>query len=76
MALSTELSKSKKPVPEYKDYLKDVAFAPPPPPGTVFAKARPNRYNPGALITADGLYPTAPFPMHVDDCLYAAAGQR
>jgi hypothetical protein len=24
----------------------------------------------------DGSYPAAPFPMHIDDCLYAAAGQR
>jgi hypothetical protein len=61
--------------PEYKDYLKDVAFAPPPPPGTVCAKAWPNCYNPGAMIMVDGSYPAAPFPMHVDDCLYAAAGQ-
>jgi hypothetical protein len=42
MALSTELSKGNQPVPEYEDYLKDVAFAPPPPPGTVFAKALPD----------------------------------
>jgi hypothetical protein len=76
MALSTELSKGKKPVPEYNDYLNDVAFAPPPPPGTVFAKARPDGYNPGVMIMTDGSYPAAPFPMHVDDCLYAAAGQR
>jgi hypothetical protein len=59
-----------------EDYLKDVAFAPPPSPGTVFAKALPNWYNPGAMILADGSYPAAPFPMLVDDCLYAAVGQR
>jgi hypothetical protein len=46
MALSTELSNGKKPVPEYNDYLDDVAFAPPQPPGTVFAKVRPDGYNP------------------------------
>jgi hypothetical protein len=76
MALSTELSKGKKPVPRYKDYLNDVAFAPQLPPGTVFAKARPNGYNPGVMIMGDGSYPAAPLPMHVDNCLYAAAGQR
>jgi hypothetical protein len=77
MALSTELSKGKKLVPEYLDYLNQVAFATPPrPPGTVFAKARPNCNNPGVMIMADGSYPAAPFPMHVNDCLYAAAGQR
>jgi hypothetical protein len=41
MALSTELSKGKQPAPEYKDYLKDVAFAPPPPPGTVLQRHCP-----------------------------------
>jgi hypothetical protein len=76
MALSTDLSTGQQPVPDYDDYLKDVAFAPPPPPDTVFAKAKPDRYNPGAMILADGSYPAAPFPMHVDDCLYAAVGQR
>jgi hypothetical protein len=75
MALSTKLSKRKKPVPEYNNYLSDVAFAPLLPPGTVFAKARPDGYNPGVMIMGDGLYLAAPFPMHVDDCLYAAAGQ-
>jgi hypothetical protein len=75
MALLAELSKGKKLVPEYDHYLNDVAFAPPPPPGTVFAKAWPDGYNPGVMIMKDSLYPAAPFPMHVDDCLYAAAGQ-
>ena len=62
MALSsTELSKGEKLVPEYKDYLKDVAFASPPPPGeTIFAKAWPNGYNPAVMIMADGLYSAAP----------------
>jgi hypothetical protein len=28
------------------------------------------------MIMTDGSYPAAPFLMHVDDCLYAAAGQQ
>jgi hypothetical protein len=75
MALSTELSRGLQSVPEYTDYMEKVTFAPPPPPGTKFAQVRPDRFNPGVIIPSDGSNPPVPFPMHVDDCLYAAAGE-
>jgi hypothetical protein len=38
MALSTELSRGFQSVPAYSDYMEKVTFAPPPPPGTTFAR--------------------------------------
>jgi hypothetical protein len=55
--------------------LDKVVFAPPPPPGTVFVKALPDRFNPGVIMPSNGSKPPVPFPTHVDDCLYVAAGQ-
>jgi hypothetical protein len=75
MALSTKLSRGLEPVPAYQDYMDMVTFAPPPPPGTIFAVARPDRFNPGITIPSDGTNPAVPFPMHVDDGLYAAVGE-
>jgi hypothetical protein len=68
MALSTELSKGLQPVPEYSDYLDQVVFAPPPPPGAMFEEVRPP-FQPRSAHPVDGSYPPAPFPMHVDDYL-------
>jgi hypothetical protein len=74
MALATQLSRGLQFVTEYATYLDQVVFAPPPLPGTKFAQARPDRFNPGVPIPFDGTLPAAPFPMHVDYCLYASAG--
>ena len=75
MALSTQLSRNLQPVPEYHEYMDQVTFAPPPPPGTTFATARADRLNPGIVMPPDGSSPAAPFPTHVDDALYAAVGE-
>ena len=75
MALSKELSRGYKPVPEFPEYLEAVKFAPPPPPGTRFTQARADRFNPGIPQPADGSLPPTEFNMHVDDALYAAAGK-
>jgi hypothetical protein len=74
MALSAELSKGLQYVPEYSEYLDKVRFAPPPPLGTQFVEARPDRYNPGAAPSLDGVHIPIEYNMHVDDNLYAAAG--
>jgi hypothetical protein len=75
IAVSTELSAGRHPVPEFPEYLDHVRFTPPPPPGLRFTPARADRYNPGVPHQPDG---SSQFPvtykMHVDDNLYAAAG--
>ena len=75
MALAQEFSTGRHKVPNFPDYLNAVTFAPPPPPGTIFAQARPDCFNTGVLA-ADGSPLPVPFHMHVDDNLYAAAGQE
>lgn len=75
MALSTHLSRNLEPIPEYPEYMDKVQFAPPPPAGTIFAQARADKFNPGVIFPSDGSSPAVPFPMHVEDCLYAAAGE-
>jgi hypothetical protein len=74
MALSEYLSKGAEPVPEFSEYLSEVKFGPPPPPGTHFAPAYPDSLNPGAPIPLPGLPAPVSYNMHVDDNLYAAAG--
>jgi hypothetical protein len=76
MTLSEAYSKGTRPVPEFLEYINKVRFAPPPPPDCQFAKARPNRYNPGAVIPFPGSPPSVQFNMHVNNNLYAAAGNE
>jgi hypothetical protein len=57
-------------VPEYSDYLDAVQFTPPPPIGTIFVQARPDKFNPGVLDDNGNQEPTG-YNMHVDDNLYA-----
>jgi hypothetical protein len=74
MALLADLSKGLQPVPEFPEYISRVQFTPPPPPGTSFAEARADRFNPGVALPPDGSFPLVEYNMHVDDNLYAAAG--
>jgi hypothetical protein len=74
MALSTELSTGRHPVPEFPEYLTQVQFAAPPSPEVRFAPACADRFNPGVSVPADGSLPPIAYNMHVDDNLYAAAG--
>jgi hypothetical protein len=55
-------------VPEYSDYLDAVQFAPPPPIGTIFVQAHPDKFNPGVLDDNGNQEPTE-YNMHVDDNL-------
>jgi hypothetical protein len=75
IAVSTELSAGRHSVPEFPEYLDQVRFMPPTPPGLHLTPARADRYNPGAPRQPVG---SSQFPvtykMHVDDNLYAAAG--
>jgi hypothetical protein len=74
MAVSHELSKGARPVPDFPEYIGQVRFTSPPPPGFQFAKARPDRFNPGVELPTDGSVVPTEYNMHVDDNLYAAAG--
>lgn len=74
-ALATELCKGEQEVPEYEEYLNAVQFAPPPEATVQFVPARADRFNPGVLDESGKQRPTE-FNMHVDDNLYAAAGEE
>jgi hypothetical protein len=74
MALLAELSKGLQPIPEFPEYISRIQFTPTPPPGTSFAEARADRYNPGVTLPLDGSFPAVEYNMHVDDNLYATAG--
>jgi hypothetical protein len=74
MAISMELATGAHSVPEFPEYLDHVRFTPPPLPGTTFARARADRFNPGAPSSSDDSMPSVAYNMHVDDNLYAAAG--
>jgi hypothetical protein len=75
MALSREISRGMQPVPEFSEYLDQVKFGPPPPPGFHFPEARVDQFNPGIVTPSNGSLPTAvEYNMHVDDNLYGAAG--
>jgi hypothetical protein len=76
MALSTDYSKGTRPIPDYPEYLDRVKFNPPPPPGFQFVQAQADKYNPGVTLPSDGSFPTVAYNMHVDDNLYAAAGEQ
>jgi hypothetical protein len=58
-------------VPEYSDYLDAIQFAPPPPIGTTFIQAHPDKFNPGVLDDNGNQEPTE-YNMHVDDNLFLA----
>jgi hypothetical protein len=57
-------------VPEYSDYLDAIQFAPPPPTGTVFVQACPDKFNPRLLDDNGNKEPTE-YNMHIDHNLYA-----
>jgi hypothetical protein len=70
-ALGTNLNaNSQDIVPEYSDYLDAIQFTPPPPTGTVFVQACPDKFNPGVLHDNRNQEPTE-YNMHVDNNLYA-----
>lgn len=75
MALATHFSGGPQSIPEFPEYLNAVEFAPKASLGTVFARARPDKFNPGVPIPADGSFPPVSYNMHVDDNLYAAVGE-
>jgi hypothetical protein len=76
MALSREISRGLQPVPEFPEYLGKVQFALPPSPEFKFPEARADRFNPGVVTPLDGSLPPVEYNMHVDDNLYAAAGEE
>jgi len=62
-------------VPDFPLYMEKVVFAPPPPPGTHFTPARPDKFNKGVLAEDGSLLPSK-FSMYVDNNMSAAVGEE
>jgi hypothetical protein len=75
MALSTELANGNHHIPEFPEYLDKVQFTPPPSSDVQFTEACADKYNPGTPRPLLGSLPSVAYNMHVDDNLYAAAGE-
>ena len=73
-ALGRRFSRGDIEIPHYSEHLDALEFDSPPPPGTAFTPARPDKYNKGVSDEPGGTFQQT-FNMYVDDELIATVGK-